>query len=75
MAFTTSDLPANIAVGDDWIVGRPAGGPSSCSPWVLGTVKHRAVVGPQGRVEPRFIDRVIDRTIGYLRGSAEPDAL
>lgn len=65
-ALTTSDLPANVAVGEAWVSGRHPDRSSSCSPWVLATIKHRAVVEPQGRVTEAFVDRMVELATGYL---------
>lgn len=65
-ALTTSDLEANIAVGDAWVTGRHPEKRSFCSPWVLGTIKHRVVANPQGRVTSEFTDRMIDLATSYL---------
>lgn len=65
-ALTTSELPANYEVGDAWAAGRDPATTSFCSPWVLGTIKHRAVVNPQGRISTEFTDRMIAACIAYL---------
>mgnify|MGYP006283801747 FL=1 len=67
-ALTTSDLPANHEVGDDWVSGRNPDKASYCSPWVIATVKHRAVASPQGKITIEFTDRMIDRCEEFLRG-------
>ena len=67
-ALTTSDLPANHEVGDDWVTGRNPDKISHCSPWVIGTIKHRAVANPQGHVSTAFTDRMVDRCEEFLRG-------
>jgi len=67
-ALTTSDLPANVEVGDAWVAGRDPEKTSYCSPWVLGTIKHRAVVNPQGYVTTEFTDRIISEATAYLAG-------
>ena len=67
-ALTTSDLSANHLIGDDWVTGRNPDKRSYCSPWVIGTVKHRAVANPQGNVTMSFTDRMIDRCTEFLRG-------
>lgn len=68
-ALTTSDLPANYQVGDAWITGRNPNKTSYCSPWVIGTVKHRAVANPQGRITAQFTDRIIGQCKAILDGS------
>jgi hypothetical protein len=68
-ALTTSDLSANHEVGDDWVTGRNPNTTSYCSPWVIGTVKHRAVANPQGKITMAFTDRMIDRCEAFLRGA------
>lgn len=65
-ALTTSDLSANHKVGDDWVTGRNPTKTSYCSPWVIGTVKHRAVANPQGQITMAFTDRMIDRCEEFL---------
>ncbi|WP_436903781.1 hypothetical protein [Halovenus halobia] len=67
-ALTTSSLPANHEIGDDWVTGRNPDKTSYCSPWVIGTVKHRAITSPQGNVTAAFTDRMIDRCAEFLRG-------
>ena len=65
-ALTTSDLPANEAVGDDWVSGRNPDETSYCSPWVIGTIKHRAVANPQGRISTEFTERMAERCRSFL---------
>lgn len=65
-AFTTSDLPENHAVDDAWVTGRHPERRSYCSPWVLATVKHRAIANPQGRVTAAFTDEMIGRANAFL---------
>lgn len=65
-ALTTSDLPANYEVGDDWKAGRDPDTTSYCSPWVVGTVKHRAVTDPQGRISASFTKRMAEQCRRYL---------
>ena len=65
-ALTTSDLPANFEVGDNWVRGRNPDKPSYCSPWVVGTVKHRAVANPQGNVSAEFTDQMIRECKRFL---------
>lgn len=65
-ALTTSDLPANHEVGDEWVTGRHPERTSYCSPWVFGTIKHRAVANPQGRVTTGFTDRMVERAKTFL---------
>lgn len=67
-ALTTSDLPANHEVGDDWVSGRDPDKTSYCSPWVLATVKHRAVADPQGRITTSFAERMVDERTELLDG-------
>lgn len=67
-ALTTSDLAANYEVGDAWLAGRNPNRTSYCSPWVIGTIKHRAVANPQGRISAEFTERMIDRCEEWLRG-------
>ncbi|MFB6199003.1 MAG: hypothetical protein ABEI52_12175 [Halobacteriaceae archaeon] len=71
-ALTTSDLPANDEVGNAWITGRNPDKTSYCSPWVIGTVKHRAVAGPQGRITTEFTDHIIEQCKAVLDGSWNP---
>jgi hypothetical protein len=66
VALTTSDLPANHEVGNDWKAGRDPDKTSYCSPWVVGTIKHRAIVNPQGRISSRFTDRMAERCRAFL---------
>lgn len=65
-ALTTSDLPANVDVGDAWVAGRHPERRSYCSPWVLGTIKHRAVANPQGALTAAFTDRMVEQAVAYL---------
>jgi len=60
-ALTTSDLPANYEVGNEWETGRNPDKTSYCSPWVVGTIKHRAVTNPQGRISREFTDRMAEQ--------------
>jgi hypothetical protein len=71
--LTLSDHAANLAVSDDWIAGGNPDRTSYCSPWVLATVKHDAVVNPQGRVTDDFTARVIRHSIGYLAADLDVD--
>lgn len=66
-ALTTSDLPANYEVGDAWEAGRDPDTTSYCSPWVVGTVKHRAIANPQGRTSERFTERMAEQCRAFLR--------
>lgn len=66
-ALTTSDLPANHEVGDAWVAGRNPDTMSYCSPWVVPTVKHGAVVNPQGEVTDAFADAMAGERVSYLR--------
>ncbi|MFB6194460.1 MAG: hypothetical protein ABEI75_05285 [Halobaculum sp.] len=61
-ALTTSGRDATLHVGDDWVSGRHPHRSSYCSPWSLATVKHDAVVDPQGDVT----ERVIRESARYL---------
>lgn len=65
-ALTTSDLPDNHEIGDDWVTGRNPDRTSYCSPWVLATIKHRAVVNKQGEVTEQFTEDVADRACAFL---------
>ena len=65
-ALTTSDLPANHEIGSEWVRGRDPSKTSYCSPWVLATIKHRAVANPQGEVSTTFADRMIEECTAYL---------
>lgn len=67
-AMTTSDLPDNYEVGDAWVAGNDPTKTSYCSPWVLATIKHRSVAGPQGEVTGKFTRRMSDRAREYLNG-------
>jgi len=66
VALTTSELPANLEVGDAWITGQHPGKTSYCSPWVLATIKHDDIANPQGQVTAAFTDRVRAGCIEYL---------
>lgn len=70
-ALTTSDLPANHEIGDAWIAGRNPETPAYCSPWVLATVKHRAVVDSQGNVTDTFADAMAEKCTTYLHPENE----
>ncbi|MCU4742050.1 hypothetical protein OB955_00330 [Halobacteria archaeon AArc-m2/3/4] len=65
-ALTTSDLPDNFRIGSDWITGRNPQIESYCSPWVVATIKHRAIANPQGKITTSFTDRVIGDCKRYL---------
>ncbi|WP_136718555.1 hypothetical protein [Halorientalis salina] len=65
-ALTTSDLPANYAVGSEWITGRNQQKTSYCSPWVVATIKDRAVLNAQGEITTGFTDRMITESTEYL---------
>ena len=65
-ALTTSDLPQNIEVGDDWIAGQDPTKTSYCSPWVVATIKSDAVVNPQGEVTESFTEQMIRECKRYL---------
>lgn len=58
-ALTTSNLPQNYEIGDDWVAGRDPDKPSYCSPWVVATIKHDAIANPQGNVTDAFTDQMI----------------
>lgn len=67
--LTLSDLPDNVEVGDgDWLVGNNPDQTSYCSPWVLATVKHDAIAGPQGSLTERFTRDIVERSTEYLGG-------
>ena len=68
-ALTTSDLPANYEVGSAWITGRNPDKKSYCSPWVIGTDKHRAAAKPQGCITTEFTDQIIAHSNAMLDGS------
>lgn len=68
VALTTSDLTANVEVGDAWITGQHPRKRSYCSPWVVATVKHNDIANPQGRVTAAFTDRVRASCIEFLSG-------
>lgn len=65
-ALTTSDLPQNYEVGDDWVTGRDPDKTSYCSPWVVATIKHDAIANPQGNVTDSFTDQMIRHCTNYL---------
>lgn len=65
-ALTTSDLPANFEIGDAWVTGRDPTKTSYCSPWVVATIKHQAVTGPQAAIETTFTERMIDECERFL---------
>lgn len=65
-ALTTSDLPDNHEIGSDWLSGNDPTKTSYCSPWVVATIKHRAIVNPQGEVTTAFADRMIAECTAYL---------
>lgn len=67
--LTLSNLPDNIEVEDEhWMLGNDPDSTSYCSPWVLATVKHDTVAGPQGCVTPEFAKEVVQRSVTYLTG-------
>lgn len=72
VALTTSNLPANYEVGNAWMTGRNPNETSYCSPWVIGTIKQRAVAGPQGHISTEFTDRMIEQSKTVLDGSWKP---
>jgi hypothetical protein len=45
---------------DDWVVGDEPSSTSYCSPWVLATVKHDAVAGPQGALTDAFTQDIVE---------------
>ncbi|WP_217350859.1 hypothetical protein [Salinadaptatus halalkaliphilus] len=64
-----SDLPDNIEVKNkDWVVGNDPAKTSYCSPWVLATVKHDTVAGPQGYLTDEFTREIVQQSVGYLNG-------
>lgn len=65
-ALTTSDLPANHEVGDAWVTGGNPDKTSYCSPWVIGTIKHRAVTNPQGSITLEFTDLITEQCREFL---------
>jgi hypothetical protein len=65
-ALTTSDLPANFEIGDSWLTGRNPSKTSYCSPWVVATIKHRAVASPQGQISESFTNRMVQRCTEFL---------
>jgi hypothetical protein len=67
-ALTTSELPQNAELGDNWITGKDPDTTSYCSPWVVATIKHDAVVSPQGKVTASFTDQMITECKDYLDG-------
>jgi hypothetical protein len=72
--LTLSDLPDNIEVGkEDWIAGNDPNQTSYCSPWVLATVKHDSVAGPQGHVTTEFTQKIVQRSVEYLSGDVNSD--
>ena len=66
LALTTSDLPANYHIDDDWVSGKDPEKNSYCSPWVVATVKHDDVANPQGKVTEDFADRMATECKQYL---------
>jgi mRNA-degrading endonuclease toxin of MazEF toxin-antitoxin module len=65
-ALTTSDLPANYEVADAWETGRNPEKTSYCSPWVVGTIKHRAVASPQGAIAATFTEQMAEQAREFL---------
>lgn len=65
-ALTTSDLPDNYKIGSDWVYGQNPQKTSYCSPWVLATIKHRAVTNPQGEVTSGFTAQMCTEAKAYL---------
>jgi hypothetical protein len=66
VALTTSDLPANVAIDDDWVAGRDPDRTSYCSPWVVATIKHDAIVQPQGAVTDAFVTAMREACRAYV---------
>jgi hypothetical protein len=67
--LTLSDLPDNVEVdADDWVAGNDPDTTAYCSPWVLATVKHDAVAGPQGHVTAEFTREIVHQSAEYLAG-------
>ena len=67
--LTLSNLPDNIELRTtDWVAGNNPDKVSYCSPWVLATVKHDAVVGAQGHVTAEFAHEIAERSAEYLTG-------
>jgi len=67
--LTLSDFPDSVEVeADDWVAGNDPDTTSYCSPWVLATVKHDAVAGPQGHVTVEFTRECVRRSVEYLTG-------
>lgn len=64
--LTTSDLPANAEVGEAWVTGRNPERTSFCSPWVLATIKHRAIANAQGRVSIACAEGMVERARAFL---------
>ncbi len=72
--LTLSDLPANIEVtAEDWVEGNDPTKTSFCSPWVLATVKHDAVAGPQGYLTEEFTRRIVREAVAYVAGDVPLD--
>jgi len=70
--LTLSDLPDNVQLNDeDWIAGNDPDRTSYCSPWVLATVKHDSVAGPQGYVTEAFTEGIVRRSVDYLAGDLD----
>lgn len=71
--LTLSDLPANIELrASDWVAGNDPEKTSYCSPWVLATIKHDAVVGAQGYATQEFANSVARKSSEYLTGDVDP---
>lgn len=74
VGLTLSDLPDNIEVtAADWMMGNDPSKTSYCSPWVLATIKHEAVAGPQGYVTEEFTRKVARESVAYLTGDVNSD--
>ncbi|AHZ24435.1 hypothetical protein E6P09_16005 (plasmid) [Haloferax mediterranei ATCC 33500] len=65
-ALTTSNLLWNYELGDDWVSGKDPSKTSYCLPWVVATIKHDAVVNPQGQVTESFANEMIVECRRYL---------
>ncbi|WP_226011487.1 hypothetical protein [Halomicrobium salinisoli] len=73
--LTLSDLPDNVELRDeDWVTGNDPTKTSYCSPWVLATVKHDAVVGAQGYVTEVFTRKIVRRSVEYLSRDVDIEA-
>lgn len=67
VGLTLSDLPENVAIeSQDWEYGEPDGQTSFCSPWVLATIKHDAIIDPHGSVTAAFTSEIAQAAADYL---------